>query len=255
MNYHLQNEEYLLTIITVNWNNALGLSRTLRSLSSISKDDQIQFIFVDGASTDDSVDVARQFYESKHLISEPDRGVYHAMNKGLALARGKYVLWLNSGDELLTDCVSEVKAILKSSSAALIAFGVNIISENGFVPPRPYFARLSDLPSKTLPHQSTFFLRKTILDMNGYSEHYKIASDRDTILNIFFSGQEILIFPKIISNYYSGGLSSTEGVNFDNLSIDRKYGLISNIQYCRRIYGRRGWRGIGIIFQEFIARR
>lgn len=247
--------DFLLSIITINKNNASGLVRTLKSLSDFSKDKQIEFIFVDGASTDDSVDIARHFYESDNFISEPDRGVYHAMNKGLKLARGKYVIWLNSGDELLPDCIGVIKKILISRSAALISFGLNLVSEDSTAPPQPYFPKLSDLPLKTLPHQSTFFLRKAISEINGYSEYYRVASDRDAILKLFFAKKEILIFKKIISNYYLGGLSASCQVNFDNFSIDRKYGLISNYKYCRLVYGMRRWRGAGIIIKDFCAMR
>lgn len=250
----LNNEVFLLTIITINWNNALGLARTLKSLSSLSKEVQIQFIFIDGGSNDDSVKLAENFYASENFVSEPDRGIYHAMNKGLALAKGKYVLWLNSGDELLPDVIHDIKKELHSSHASVVAFGVNRIPEDPAKEIFKNFSDLSDLPGQTFPHQATFFHRQSLLAIGGYSERYKIAADREALLKLFFLRKEIVTIPKIISNFYAGGISSSEAVSFDNLSIDRRFNLLSKFEYCKRIYSMKGWRGFKIIAREFFPR-
>lgn len=98
-----------LTIITINRNNAVGLKKTMQSvLSQTCK--EFEYIVVDGASTDESVEIATSFQTSIsnfQFISEPDTGIYNAMNKGIRMASGNYVQFLNSGDCLVNDRVVE----------------------------------------------------------------------------------------------------------------------------------------------------
>ena len=98
----------ILSIITINRNNSTGLEKTMRSVASQSFKD-FEYIVIDGASTDKSVDVVKK-YESgfSHLkwVSEPDNGIYNAMNKGLRMATGDYIQILNSGDCLASENIT-----------------------------------------------------------------------------------------------------------------------------------------------------
>ena len=83
------------TIITINYNNVKGLKKTIDSVISQNFSDY-EFIIIDGASTDGSVDIIKEY--SPHIsywVSEPDKGIYHAMNKGITVSRGEYLLFLN----------------------------------------------------------------------------------------------------------------------------------------------------------------
>lgn len=90
-----------LSIITINYNNAEGLKKTIESVIGQTYTD-VEYIVIDGGSTDESINVIAE-YENKlaYWISEPDRGIYHAMNKGIAQAKGEYCQFLNSGDWLV----------------------------------------------------------------------------------------------------------------------------------------------------------
>ena len=99
-----------LTIITINYNNAPGLQKTMESvLAQTSKD--FEYIVIDGASTDGSVEFLQSFklsnFQTLNLISEPDSGIYNAMNKGIRMAKGEYLHFLNSGDWLVDAFVVE----------------------------------------------------------------------------------------------------------------------------------------------------
>lgn len=102
-----------LSIITINRNNCAGLSRTMDSVIRQTCKD-FEWILIDGASTDGSVDLIRQ--NKQHItywVSEPDKGIYNAMNKGLQQAHGEYCLFLNSGDWLAQNStIAEVLPIL-----------------------------------------------------------------------------------------------------------------------------------------------
>ena len=98
-----------LSIVTINRNNANGLEKTMQSVASQSFK-EFEYIVVDGASTDGSVDVIRSHEaDCAHLkwVSEPDSGIYNAMNKGLQMATGDYVQILNSGDCLAASDVMD----------------------------------------------------------------------------------------------------------------------------------------------------
>ena len=109
-----------LTIITINYNNAEGLRKTLASVASQTYAD-IEHVIIDGGSTDGSVEIIREYARANdahagsltnnchqiHWLSEPDNGIYHAMNKGIRMATGEYIEILNSGDILAADDVTE----------------------------------------------------------------------------------------------------------------------------------------------------
>ena len=90
----------LLTIITVNLNNYIGLSKTVESVIGQTFKD-FEFIVIDGGSNDGSIEVIKKFARNiNYWISESDKGIYNAMNKGIQKAQGQYSLFLNSGDSL-----------------------------------------------------------------------------------------------------------------------------------------------------------
>ena len=109
-----------LSIVTINYNNAEGLRKTLASVASQTYAD-IEHVIVDGGSTDESVEIIREYARANgahagsltnnchqiHWLSEPDNGIYHAMNKGIRMATGEYIEILNSGDILAADDVTE----------------------------------------------------------------------------------------------------------------------------------------------------
>ena len=107
--------EILLSIITINYNNAFGLRKTLSSVAGQSFKNY-EHIIIDGLSTDDSKNVIEEFLKNEdyaHHVSfwcsEKDSGIYNAMNKGILHASGKYLLMLNSGDELYENSLQETK--------------------------------------------------------------------------------------------------------------------------------------------------
>ena len=97
-----------ISVVTINWNNNAGLQRTLASIASQTYND-FEYIVVDGASTDGSVETIMQYDGDARLtwISERDNGIYNAMNKGIRMAKGEYVVMINSGDWLMASDVLE----------------------------------------------------------------------------------------------------------------------------------------------------
>lgn len=166
-----------LSIITINLNNIDGLKRTIESVINQSIKN-FQYIIIDGASSDGSIKVIQSYQKKIDLwISEPDEGIYNAMNKGILHAKGEYCLFLNSGD-----CLSEINSIEKAFSfnfeSDIISFGCKIIKEKSKIihlPPKEI--TLYTFIHGSLPHPSTFIKRILLNEMNGYDEEYKILSD------------------------------------------------------------------------------
>ncbi|WP_073346873.1 glycosyltransferase family 2 protein [Bacteroides congonensis] len=166
-----------LTIITINKNDAEGLKRTLRSIWEKQTFDDLEHIVIDGASTDNSIDVIRKYERNlAYWISEPDGGVYNAMNKGIVKSRGDYLLFLNSGDWLEDDVLARV---FKDD------FSEDIVYADLYYYRKANDVELGSYPDKlTLPfifthslgHPSTFIKRELFKDML-YDEKYKIISD------------------------------------------------------------------------------
>lgn len=167
-----------LSIITINRNNAEGLKKTIESVVFQTFND-LEYIIIDGASTDDSINIIKQ-YEDRitYWLSEPDTGVYQAMNKGILNASGQYLLFLNSGDFLVDNTVLE--RVFEGNIYADILCAKCNVSDKGKVvwtsnPPEQI--SLYFLYKVGLAHQSTF-VKKTLFEKYGlYREDFRYNSD------------------------------------------------------------------------------
>ena len=165
-----------LSIITVNRNNRDGLYKTISRVSAQTVQ-PYEFIVIDGASDDGSVDVISQNKETlTKWVSEPDKGIYNAMNKGIDLATGDWCLFLNSGDSLCNEKVLENLAGI-DADADIICGSVIILED----PPRRFApaetVTLNTLYERAINHQSAL-IRTSILKKYHYDESYKICADR-----------------------------------------------------------------------------
>lgn len=188
-----------LTVITINRNNAKGLEKTMQSVLNQSCKD-FEYVVVDGASTDGSVEViqrlAGQLEERINWLSEPDKGIYNAMNKGIRMATGEYVQFLNSGDCLASNDVTErMIAELKRNDYPSILYG-NMLKDlpDGKVMRDRCFAgqKISFLGfyTGTLNH-SPAYIRKDLFEKYGlYDENLRIVSDWKWYLQAIILGEE-----------------------------------------------------------------
>lgn len=208
-----------LTIITINRNNATGLCKTLLSVASQSFK-EFEYVVIDGASTDDSLDVIKT-HESKfaHLrwVSEPDKGIYNAMNKGLRMAKGEYVQILNSGDVLASaDVVERMLKALDEKGNPDILYG-NMIKEfangsrvrdRGFAGEAP---TMYDFIRGTLNHDPVY-LRKSLFDRFGYyREDLPITADwRWYVETIPFGGVVPVYVDIDVTIFDMNGISETQ---------------------------------------------
>ena len=161
-----------LSIITVNYNDAEGLERTIKSVISQSFKDY-EFIIIDGGSTDASIDVVKK-YENyiDYWVSESDGGIYPGMNKGLQQAKGEYLNFMNGGDCYHSpDVLDKIFAL---NSDADIITGTH--SENGIRNVGKDGVTMLDLYKWAIDHQASFIRREVAL-RHPYDEKYRIVSD------------------------------------------------------------------------------
>jgi glycosyltransferase involved in cell wall biosynthesis len=168
-----------LSIITINFNNATELIKTINSVI-IQTWKEFEFIIIDGGSTDGSVEIIKQNQDQlTYWVSEPDHGIFHAMNKGIAKANGEYLLMLNSGDFLCDkDVLSQIFSSIINEEDILAGDVYRAVS--GQVFDKSYFPNtltFSFLRSGTLSHQAAFIKRKLHDVVGLYDEDLKFASD------------------------------------------------------------------------------
>jgi len=175
-----------ITIITVNYNDVKGLERTILSVLNQSNTNY-EFIVIDGNSTDGSKAVIEKYRDKiDYDVSEPDTGIYNAMNKGIKAANGDYLLFMNSGDVLIDD-----KDILSLCEEKLIedivAFDCFLEEDSKIVGKRTHIEKptLYYVYKNGFKHQSTF-IKKALFSIIGlYNETYKSSSDYEFWIRCF----------------------------------------------------------------------
>ena len=207
-----------LSIITINYNNCAGLSRTIDSITRQSCKD-FEWIIIDGASTDGSVDLIRQNWQ--HItfwVSEPDNGIYNAMNKGLQQAHGEYCLFLNSGDWFAqNNTIEQLLPILSGDifvARSLYHNGQKITSQSRYLTQDDF--ALSTLARESLPHQSTFIRTTLLRQAGGYDESYRLLADWAFFMQMAINNSAVFVFSDICTSVYdTSGLSATQKSLFE----------------------------------------
>lgn len=167
---------YKISVITVNYNNAAGLIKTIQSV--IAQDyDNVEYIIIDGGSSDESCSIIQEYADQiSYYVSEQDSGIYHAMNKGVKVASGDYCNFMNSGDIYADNQVLSNLVLLMDGSDYVI--GNTLFYQNDLCHVWWNFAdlRLSSLLYSSLSHQASFIKRSLLLE-NPYDESLRIVSD------------------------------------------------------------------------------
>ena len=200
-----------VTVVTAVLNDAGHIEQTI--LSVISQTDiEIEYIIVDGGSKDGTLELIGKYKDKiSLLISEPDRGVYDAMNKGIKYSTGDFVYFLNSGDVLLNPSILSKIKLEELKERNAIIYG-NVVVAYGNIEalekPRPFFNSKIKFKGIGICHQSMFFPGELIRN-EKYDLSYKIAADYDLVYRLWRKGTEFLYKDITIAKYDWGkGISS-----------------------------------------------
>lgn len=202
-----------ISIITICKNEVGTIARTIRSVRHQTYQ-HLEHVIIDGASTDGTLDVLHKYEHPCRIVSEPDDGLYDAMNKGVKMARGDFLLFINAGDYLLHDQVIEnvVRVMSNTSQQADVYYGnvflYNSTDGTGNVWRPGQRSRLG-LFKTCLPHPATFF-SKQAFDKNGlFDTSFKIAGDYEWFIRgMEKNGIRYSYIDAVVTLFNKGGVST-----------------------------------------------
>lgn len=226
----------LISIITVTYNAEAVIEKTVQSVLNQTYPD-IEYIIIDGASTDETMEIIKKYKDNPHLTwkSEPDNGLYDAMNKGMDLATGDYVWFINAGDTLHTNETIEnlVESVPGKAMPDVIYGETAIVDSNGdFVGMRRLKApkRLTWKSFKMgmlVCHQS-FVTKLTIAP--EFNLEYKHSADYEWTIKCLKKAKTIHNSHLVLSNFLEGGLSTTgrkDSLKERYLIMQQHYGIVT----------------------------
>ena len=236
----------ILSVVTIVYNNVKDIERTMLSVLNQTYAD-IEYIVVDGLSNDGTTDIIKR-YEGRitKFISEKDEGIYDAMNKGLVLATGDYLIFMNSGDEFFD--IDTVAAVFASADDADIYYGeTEMIDDSGqslgqrrHKAPKQFTWRGFNL-GMSISHQAIYIKRSLI---EPYDRKYQLSADIDWIIRAAKKAKKIVNVNRYVAKYLVGGMSKTKhrqslAERFDIMK--RHYGLVPTVFNHFIIAANLGW--------------
>lgn len=228
----------IFSIITINYNNLEGLRRTIDSVMSQTLRD-FEWIIVDGGSTDGSKDIIEQTISNPNSnvswwCSEPDKGIYNAMNKGIAHAKGEYLNFMNSGDYFYDEeTLKKVALEIEKNAGSDVYYGDHILycGEKCHYVPSPKKLFFSVNLKYGINHQ-TSFIRRNLFDGELYDESFRICADWRMFIKWMLQGKNLTHIDCTICFFEGSGVSSEHPEWVEQEKEKAKNGLISqNLEY------------------------
>lgn len=247
------NEAMKISIITVCYNSSKTIERTIQSVISQPYND-LEYIIVDGGSTDGTLDILEKYKRDIAIvISEPDCGIYDAMNKGIRCASGDAIGIINSDDWYEYGVVNKVVNYFKNNNVGVVYGKILVIDMNEKVIEPEEYSLSTIWYQMMVPHPSVF-IKKEIYEKFGlFDLKYKISSDYELMLRLYSSHVDFGYIDEVIAYFRSGGasekyfdLGQKEGFEIIHKYIDRcenKKGVFPEFE------NRRGWSLLDVILK------
>ena len=241
-----------ISIITVCYNSATTITDTLCSVGDQSYDD-IEHIIIDGGSSDNTLEVvAAEGTHVAQVVSEKDNGIYDAMNKGLALATGDYVAYLNSDDFYTNNkVIQQVAKTINKTNADAIYGDLSYVKRNNPETRVRYWKSQMFQPGSFVrgfapPHPTFFMKRNLLIELGGFNLSYSLAADFD----LMFRALEI---KKYTSTYVPLELTRMRTGGATNISLKNIIGQNQEILRCLRAHGE-SVSTVGFIARKVLSR-
>ncbi len=199
----------LISIITINYNNADGLTKTIKSVRE-QNFTNFELIVIDGDSTDKSVEIIKQSKEITTWISEKDKGIYDAQNKGIAMAKGTYLLFLNSGDCLANSNILQTISE-KLNGKKSFYYGNLLLEKNGTTEQHlaPEQVDVDFMLNSTFWHPCVFIRADLFSKYGLYNATFKIAGDYEFFVRCWLK-------PDVSSEYLNEFICLFDGNGISN---------------------------------------
>ena len=219
-----------ISVITVVWNDAEGLERTIKSVINQTYEN-VEFIVIDGDSSDGTVEVIEKYADKiDYWVSEKDEGIYDAMNKGIKVASGMWVNFMNAGDTFVSEEVLQSIEWNVYNEKTLI-YGNKMLDNQVIF---PLSLRLLEAGEIHANHQSMFFNKSILQDKLFYDLKYKIYADYELVNRIYKDDSMIIKYiDVVIADFEGGGVSSTVSMQKRKdkyMIVYKSYGMIGLIK-------------------------
>lgn len=226
------------TIITVCYNSSKTIERTLKSVLNQTYSDY-EYIIIDGSSTDDTLSIIEDYkplFGSKlRVISEPDNGIYDAMNKGIRLASGDLIGIVNSDDYLELDALQNIVDAYDGYQYEIIYGMIRTIRDDKEV--QVYIKNHENIDEDMIAHPACFITKKIYDDFGLYSLKYKYSADYEFMLRMKRNDQvKFVEIYKVISNFNIDGASSSIDSYIDTMRLKHEYGLLDDKIYYLLVF-------------------
>ena len=234
-----------VSIITACLNAAAHIETALESVRDQTYPD-IEHVIIDGGSTDGTLDIVQRYRDSVgYFVSEPDRGVYHAMNKGIQAATGDILFFLGADDRFVDErVVGDTAVVFDRQPDLKIAYGDIIwqLPNRQYRRQQPATITREYLGTTTVIHQTVFARREVFAITGGFSERYRIISDYEWMVKVFLRDRHLYAhFDRDIAIMGTGGISWTTKWEWERIHVMLKYfGLREILKY--RIWPRQKLR-------------
>lgn len=220
-----------ITIITVVLNGEKYIRRAIESVISQDYDD-IEYIIVDGESKDKTLQIITEYKKFLSLvISEPDDGLYHALNKAILRSNGELIGILHSDDWLEKNAISAVcKKYLQGNQNSIIYGAVRYWDEYKKFDMVALYSH-NKLNKRMISHPGCFVPQSIYSKFGVFDTRYELAADYDFMLRMYCKQVNFVPIEKILSNFSAGGLSTKKSSNLERISIQKKNKLLTKNEY------------------------
>lgn len=226
-------QEILVSVITPCYNSGKTIEKTLECIENQTYHN-IEYIIVDGGSTDKTLEIIEKHRhrlpEQFRLISEKDKGIYDAMNKGIGLAAGQLIGIVNSDDWYEKDTIEQVIAHYQGNLYEVV-YGMQRTYLNGREKATVIYHH-DFLPQQMITHPTCFVTADTYRKFGMFDLQYRSAADYDLMLR-YFESKKVVFTPvmRILSNFQLGGMSSSQTGVRENATIRYRRGYLSKSRY------------------------
>jgi glycosyltransferase involved in cell wall biosynthesis len=229
----------LVSIVTVVYNGENTLERTIISVINQTYKN-IEYIIIDGGSIDNTLSIVNKYkHHISTIISEKDKGIYDAMNKGISLANGSLVGIINSDDWYEIDAVEKIVSSFLSNTNFDVYYGVlRFLALDGNTSAIQGISH-ENLKNSMISHPTCFVQLNTYRKHGIFNTNYRIAADYEFILRIYLKGCNFYFIEEILANFSHGGVSTVNNYDLKSeiLSIKLYHSLISTSNYfLHKIY-------------------
>ena len=219
-----------ISIITICYNAENLIEKTIQSV--IRQDyNEVEYIIIDGLSTDRTMDIVDKYKSQiSIIISEKDKGISDAFNKGVMHATGDTVCFLNAGDYFISNDVLSIVSNDWQENDVDVMFYIMKVGNTGYTPPKYYNDNAVKIwNNMDIPHQACFCRRNLFEEVGGFNTDLKLRMDYDFFARCVLKEKTYKYIPKVISYYDDNGVTSNPrnklGFKLEGINVKKKYGF------------------------------